>query len=164
KFDRNVDGLGRRKAVVAGPFEAQRAAFACNGEKGQERIGGDGRKKLGAKNLLSIIFADELGGDIARNRLAGAVGGKARVLGMGDQSVEMEEWGGGGGGGRSDEGARHAQLPSRHAASVTTTSTSSAQNEPSLICATATTFCVSARRMRVEKLARPARGPRRAPI
>src|SRR4029453_15672618 len=65
---------------------------------------------------------------------------------------------------RIDEGARHGQAPSRQAASVTMTSTSSDQNEPSLICATATIFCVSARRMRVDTFARPARGPRWTPI
>ena len=39
------------------------------------------------------------------------------------------------------------------------TLTLSDQNEPSDISAIATTVCVSERRMRVEMLARPARGP-----
>ena len=43
---------------------------------------------------------------------------------------------------------------------VTMTSTLSDQKLPSLISAMATTFCESARRMRVETAALPARGPR----
>jgi len=39
------------------------------------------------------------------------------------------------------------------------TSISSDQNEPSLIWAMAMTFCESASRMRLENVARPARGP-----
>ena len=45
------------------------------------------------------------------------------------------------------------------AASVTITSAPSCQNVPSLICATATRRCDVASRIRVETLARPARGP-----
>ena len=43
---------------------------------------------------------------------------------------------------------------------VTITSTVSDHSEPSLISAIATTFCESASLIRVEKAARPARGPR----
>ena len=48
---------------------------------------------------------------------------------------------------------------SRHAPIVTMTSARPDQNEPSDISAMASTLCVSRRRMRVEMLARPARGP-----
>jgi hypothetical protein len=46
------------------------------------------------------------------------------------------------------------------AASVTTTSALTDQNEPSDSCAMATIFWLSARRIRVETCARPACGPR----
>ena len=54
----------------------------------------------------------------------------------------------------------HQITSSVQAASVTTTSTVADQNEPSDSCAMATIFWLSARRMRVETCARPARGPR----
>src|SRR5450432_3583358 len=59
-----------------------------------------------------------------------------------------------------DERACHHLLSSVQAAMVTMTSTLSDQNEPSESSAIAITLCVSASRMRVEMLARPARGPR----
>src|SRR6202007_2502533 len=59
-----------------------------------------------------------------------------------------------------DKGAGHQGFGSSpQAASVTVTSVSSDQNEPSDSSAIAVTVCESASRMRVEKLARPARGP-----
>src|SRR5262249_61271299 len=60
-----------------------------------------------------------------------------------------------------DERACHGQSPSTQAASVTTTSASSDQNEPSLISAIAITVWVSASRMRLDTAALPARGPSR---
>src|SRR5690349_2428303 len=61
-----------------------------------------------------------------------------------------------------DECARHYTGSSRQAAIVTITSTSPDQKDPSLISAIATTRCESASLMRVEILAWPARGERRA--
>src|SRR5262249_4152636 len=139
--------------------EVQRAAFGSKRKEAQERIGGNGRKQLGAEDFLAVIFAHELGDDVAWYRLARVVGAKAGLHGVRNQRLDLDDLAALGLGGDIDEGARHDQVPSRQAARVTTTSTSSDQNEPSLICATATTLCVSARRMRVDTLARPARGP-----
>ena len=60
-----------------------------------------------------------------------------------------------------DDDARHHQISpsSRQADSVTTTSTLSDQNEPSLICAIAITVPVSAMRARVASCARPGARP-----
>src|SRR5262249_18059247 len=158
-FDGDVNGLGRGEAVVAGPFEAQRAAFGGNGGKGQERIGGNRREQLGAEDFLSVIFADEVGDDVAWHRLACIVGAKAGLHVVRDQRFDLDDFAAFGLRRRIDEGTRHGQTPSRQAASVTMTSASLDQNEPSLICAMAMTFCESARRMRVDTVARPERGP-----
>src|SRR3954452_25291432 len=56
--------------------------------------------------------------------------------------------------------ARAMIQSSRQAPSVMMTLVEADQNEPSLNSAIATTVCVSERRMRVDTLARPARGPR----
>src|SRR5262249_19054366 len=58
-----------------------------------------------------------------------------------------------------DQRACHRTRSSTQAASVTTTSALSVHNEPSLISARAVTCCESASLMRVDKRARPARGP-----
>src|ERR1700712_1808937 len=58
-----------------------------------------------------------------------------------------------------DQGAGHQLTSSRQAPSVMITVALSDQKVPSLISAMAVTSCVSARRMRVAMLARPARGP-----
>src|SRR3954468_11156611 len=58
-----------------------------------------------------------------------------------------------------DQHRAHQITSSVQAASVTTTSALADQNEPSDSLAIATIFCESARRMRVETCARPARAP-----
>ena len=63
-------------------------------------------------------------------------------------------------GGNVDQGGGHQITSSVQAASVTMTSALTDQNEPSDSRAIATIFWLSARRMRVEICARPARGPR----
>src|SRR5262249_14776323 len=158
-FRGGVLGLGRGEAVVAGPFEAQRAAFGGNGGKGQERIGGNRREQLGAEDFLSVIFADEVGDDVAWHRLACIVGAKAGLHVVRDQRFDLDDFAAFGLRRRIDEGTRHGQTPSRQAASVTMTSASLHQNQPSLMCAMAMTLCESARRMRVDTVARPERGP-----
>src|SRR4051794_1700212 len=60
-----------------------------------------------------------------------------------------------------DQHRAHQITSSVQAASVTTTSAVTDQNEPSDSFAIATIFCESARRMRVETWARPERGPRK---
>src|SRR5690349_2240300 len=60
-----------------------------------------------------------------------------------------------------DQGGGHQITSSVQAASVTTTSTLADQNVPSESLAIATTFWLSASRMRVETCARPACGERR---
>src|SRR5262249_3365383 len=57
-----------------------------------------------------------------------------------------------------NQGSGH-QESSRHAPSVISTSTRCDHSDPSESSAIATTVCVSASRIRVDTLARPARGP-----
>src|SRR5262249_50025488 len=76
-FDGDIDGFGRAEAVVAGPLEVQRPAFGGNGEKGEKRIGRDRREQLGAEDFLAVIFANEIGDDVARDRLARVMRGEA---------------------------------------------------------------------------------------
>src|SRR5947207_15862374 len=63
-------------------------------------------------------------------------------------------------GGNVDQGGGHQITSSVQAANVTTISTLTDQNEPSDSRAMATTFWLSASRMRVETWARPEFGPR----
>src|SRR5262245_34963203 len=159
-FDGDGRGFRRRKPVVPAPFELELAALGRDRRERQEGVGGDRREQLGAENLLSVIGADEQIDDVARQHIAGAVGAVAGLHHMGDQRLDLDDVAALGLGRNVDERAGHGQIPSRQAASVTTTSASSDQNEPSLSSATAITFCESASRMRVEMLALPARGPR----
>src|SRR5207244_8441251 len=127
-----------------------RAADGGNRDKYLDRIGGNIREHHGADDFLSVTYADEFGDDVAVHRLARIVGAKTGLHIVRDQRLDLDDVAAFGLRRRIDEGTRHAQTPSRQAASVTMTSASLDQNEPSLICAMAMTFCESARRMRVD--------------
>src|SRR4029077_11376860 len=101
----------------------------------------------------------ELADDVARN--AGAVGTDpvAALHRMRDQRLDLDDLAALGLRRHADQRSRHHWRSSTQAASVTMTSVLADQNEPSLISATATTFCESASLMRVARRARPARGP-----
>ena len=58
------------KPLVAGPFELELAALGRRREEGDERIGGDRRKQVGAKNLDAVEAAGEARDDVARNDFA----------------------------------------------------------------------------------------------
>src|SRR5581483_3861044 len=112
-----------------------------------------------AEDLAPVVAAGEARDDVARNHLAGrgpAITGLHDVRG---QRPDLNDVAAPGALGYVDQGRRH-HSSSVQAASVTTTSTLADQNEPSDICAIATTFWLSASRMRVETWARPAAGPR----
>src|SRR5262249_35226027 len=111
------------------------------------------------EDFLSVILAGEVGDDVARHRLARIVGAKTGLHIVRDQRFYLDDFAAVGLCPRIDEGTPHGHAPSRQAASVTMTSASADQNEPSRICAMAMTFCESARRMRVDTVARPERGP-----
>src|SRR5207248_11426228 len=89
---------------------------------------------------------------------------KAGLHRMRDQRLDLDHLAALGLGRNVDERARGHCKPSTQAAMVTMTSASADQNEPSLSCATATTFWASASLMRVESAALPARGPSCTPM
>ena len=68
-FDGDRGGRGFRKTVVADPFEFELAALGRGGEEGDERVGGDRRKQVGAENLVAVIAAGKARDDVARDRL-----------------------------------------------------------------------------------------------
>src|SRR3984957_16159028 len=159
-FHGDRGGLHLRRAVLVGPGERQRAALGGDGEERDVGIGGDGGIKLGAEHFLAIIGADEVVDDVARDRRAGDAVAIAGLHHMRDQRLDLDDLAFLGGSRNMDQGAGHQGFgSSMQAASVTMTSMSSDQNEPSDSSAIAVTVCESASWMRVEKLARPARGP-----
>src|SRR5215813_13231569 len=159
-FHGDLRGAGLVEAVVACPLEVDRAALGRRREEADERIRGDCRMEVGAEDLLAVIGAPEGRDDVARDRLADIVMPEAGFHDVRDQRLDLDGLAAGGFGRHVDQGAGHQSKLSRQAARVTMTSAEADQNEPSLISATAMTVCVSARRKRVEILARPARGPR----
>src|SRR5580700_8705206 len=159
-FHGDRGGLHLRRAVLVGPGERQRAAFGGDGEERDVGIGGDGRIKRGVEHFLAIIGADEVVDDVARDRCAGDADAIAGLHHVRDQRLDLDDVAFFGACRNVDESAGHQGFgSSTQAASVTMTSMSSDQNEPSDSSAIAVTFCESASRIRVEKLARPARGP-----
>src|SRR5262249_40072823 len=129
-----------------------------------ERIGGDRREEIGAEDLLAVVAGDEARDDVAWDRLADVVVTEAGLHDVRDQRLDLDHLAAFCLLRHVDEGAGHQSKLSRQAARVTMTSADVDQNEPSLSSATATMVCVSARRKRVEILARPARWPRWALI
>src|SRR5262249_32583905 len=122
-------------------------------------IGGDRRMKVGAEDFRPVLRAHEAAGDVTRDGGGGPASAISGLPRGGDQGLDLGDftptgalWG------VVERGGHPAA--SRQAASVTTTSARSDQNEPSESSQIAITVCVSARRIRVETLARPARGPR----
>src|SRR5215470_9395735 len=157
------DDLRRRSLhlpIVVGPAKLQRSALRRHREEGDERVRGDRLMQVGAENLRAVVGAHEQIDDIARDRRPGFVAPISGFHHMRDQRLDLDDLAVLGLGWNVDEGAGHGQLYSRQAAMVTMTSTVSDHSEPSLNSAMATTFCESARRMRVENAALPARGPR----
>src|SRR6266849_879576 len=155
--------LGRRRLhlpIVVGPAELQRPALRRHREEGDERVRRDRLMQVGAEDLCAVVGAHEQIDDITRNCDAGFVAPIPGFHHMRDQRLDLDDLAALGLGRNVDEGAGHGQLYSRQAAMVTITSTVSDHSEPSLISAMATTFCESARRIRVEKAALPARGPK----
>src|SRR6202521_4964955 len=159
-FDRDFRRGGFDLAVIVGPFEFQRPALGRHREESDERVRGDRLMQVGAEDFRAVIGAHEQVDDVARDGGAGFVAPVSGLHDVRDQRLDLDDLTALGLGRHVDEGAGHDQLYSRQAAMVTITSTVSDHSEPSLISAIATTFCESASRMRVEKAARPARGPK----
>src|SRR5712692_7074744 len=160
-FDHDIGALRTRLAVVVRPGKLDRAALCGDGEKRDERVGGDRRMQVGAKNLLAVIAAYEGADDVARDRGAGHGVAVAGLHRMRDQRLDLDHVAALCLCRHIDQGLHHGDASSsRQAASVTTRFTLSDQNEPSLISAIAITFWESANRTRVDTLAFPARGPR----
>src|SRR5262249_23594058 len=118
------------------------------------------RRKLGAADLGAVIGADELRDDVARKRLASLGVAETGFHDVPDQRADLDDVAALCFGWKVDDRARHYEISSAHAATVTTTSCVAFQNEPSLSCAIAVMVCESARRMRDVSAARPERGPR----
>src|SRR5262245_20319853 len=157
--DGDGDRLGHREAIVARPLERDGAALDGDRPEREERIGRDRRVEVGAEDLRPVVRAHEAADDVAwdgRAELASPIAGLHR---MGDQRLDLDDFPATGALRNVDQRVRH-HASSRQAARVTTTSARSDQNEPSDSSQIATTVCVSASRIRVETLARPARGPR----
>src|ERR1700722_14201398 len=159
-FDRDPRRRGLNLAVVVGPLELQRPALGRHREEGDERVRRDGLMQVGAEDFGAVVRAHEQIDDVARDRDATFVAPISGFHDMRDQRLDLDDLAALCFGWNVDECAGHGQLYSRQAAMVTITSTVSDHSEPSLNSAMATTFCESARRMRVEKAALPARGPR----
>src|SRR5262245_46703817 len=159
-LDNDGGRLRRREAVVPGPLEGDGAALRGHGREGEERVGGDGGVQLGAEDLGAVVGAHEEPDDVAGDRGADLAPAVPGLHGMRDQGLDLDDLTAPGPRGHIDQGG-HGYVSSRQAARVTTTSARWDQNDPSLSSAMATTVCVSARRMRVDTRARPARGPRR---
>src|SRR6266849_1027277 len=159
-FHRDLRRRRLNLPIVVGPAELQRPALRRHREEGDERVRRDGLMQIGAEDLRAVVGAHEQIDDIARNCDAGFVAPISGFHHMRDQRLDLDGLAALGLWRNVDEGAGHGQLYSRQAAMVTITSAVSDHSEPSLNSAMATTFCESARRMRVEKPALPARGPR----
>src|SRR6185295_7660737 len=129
------------------------------GEERDEGIGRDRREQVGAKNLLAIVAAGEAGDDVARDQLAGRRMAEAGLHDVRHQRLDLDDVATFRLLRNVDQHRAHQITSSVQAASVTTTSTVADQNEPSDSFATATTFWLSASRIRVETWARPARAP-----
>src|SRR5664280_3691512 len=84
-FHRDRGGGGFGKAVVAGPFEFQRAAFGGHCEESDERISGDSGREVGAEDLLAIVAAREKRHDVAPDARAD---GRIAVAGFHDVSYQ----------------------------------------------------------------------------
>src|SRR5262249_49745890 len=145
--------------IVARPLERDGSALDGGRPERKERIGGDRRMKVGAEDFRPVVRAHEAADDVTRNggaELGSTIAGLPRG---GEQRLDLDDFTATGALWDVDERVGH-HASSRQAASVTTTSARSDQNEPSESSQIAITVCVSARRIRVETLARPARGPR----
>src|SRR5687767_1963967 len=158
--------VARREAVVAAPGEFQGARLGGDGAEADERVGRHRRVQVGAEHFDAVVAAGEAGQDVARHQLAQLRAAEAGLHAVAGKRADLDHLAALRGGRNVDDQARHAQIrpSSRQADSVTTTSTWSDQNEPSLICASAITVPVSAMRARVAIAARPARGPSQALI
>src|SRR5262249_54208712 len=111
-----------------------------------------------------VVDGGEARDDVARHCLARVREAEARLHDMRDERLDLDDRAAFGLGRSVDERPCHQRTSSRHAPAVTMTLMRSDQNVPSDISAMASTVCVSRRRMRVEMLARPARGPSTALI
>src|SRR6185436_10030761 len=156
--------MGHVEVVVAAPAEFQRAALGGDGAEAEQRVGGDRRVQVGAEHLDAVVAADEARDDVARHQLAGLGAAETGLHAVTGQRADLDDLAAFRRRRHVDDDARCHQInpSSRQADSVTTTSTRSDQNEPSLSCATAITDPVSAMRARVVSAARPARGPSQA--
>src|SRR5215471_11012138 len=84
---------------------------------------------------------------------------KPLSIGVGDQSLDLNDLTPLGGGWHLDQSARHQGRSSTQAASVTITSAVPLQKDPSLVSAMAMSCCESFSLIRVDNVALPARGP-----
>src|SRR5260221_4224385 len=151
----------RRVAVVAGPLELERAALGGHGGESDERVGCHGRVQLRAEDFDAVVGADEARDDVARDQHAALGAAEAVLHHMTGERADLDHLAALRRVRDVDDDARHQISPySRQAESVTTTDTVSDQYKPSDSCAMAITLPVSAMRARVERRARPARGPR----
>src|SRR6185436_18194110 len=158
-FHRDPDALRRLEAVVAGPFQVDGAGLGRHRVEREIRVGGNGRIEPGPEHLLAVVGGGEVRDDVARHRLARLGVAEARFHDVGDERLDLD-YGSTRRLGRSvDEGAGHQRTSSRQALTVTMTAARPDQNVPSDISATASTVWLSRSRMRVEMLAKPARGP-----
>src|SRR6185312_13874337 len=116
--------------------------------------------EVGAEYFGAVEAAREARDDVARDDFSS---GGAAIAGFHDvrrQRLELDDIAAPGFCRDIDQSLRHHSTSSVQAASVTTTSTLVCQNEPSDKYAMATTFWLSARRMRVDTCARPLAGLR----
>src|SRR5258708_24709289 len=158
-FDDDRARFGCRKPVVAAPAKAQRAALGRGGEECDERISRDRRRQFGAEDLFAVIAAGEPGDDVARDEVSVGADPKAALHRVRDQRLDLDDLAALGLRRDVDQHAGHRTRSSTQAAIVTITSADALQNDPSLISATATLCCESASLIRVDRVARPARGP-----
>src|SRR6185436_19999014 len=148
-------------AVVAAPAEFQRAALGGGGGDEEKRIRRHRRVQLGAEHFDAVVAAHQAADDVARDQLAELRAAKTRFHWVAGEGADLDHLALLRLCRHVDHDARHQISPSsRHAESVTITFTLSDQNEPSDICAIATTSPLSAMRARVATRALPARGPR----
>src|SRR3954447_3283883 len=158
-FDRDRRGCAGRIAVVADPFELERAALLRDREERQIGIGRDRREEIGAKNLGAVVAAREARDDVARDQRAVRGMAEAGLHDVRGQRADLDDFAASGFRRNVDERG-HQFISSVQAASVTTISVVTCQNVSSERRAIATTFWVSASRIRVEIWARPEEGPR----
>src|SRR5882672_5007337 len=160
-LDADRSDLGHGVAVVADPLERERACLGRRGGKSDQGIRGHRGMEIDAIDLDAVVGAGEPPDDIARNHLAQLRAAETGLHCVRGECLDLDDLAALRLRGQGDDRPCHQISPSsRQAESVTTTSALSDQNEPSLIWAMAVTVCVSARRTRVARLARPARGPR----